>query len=111
MEERGGEDVRGEDGSGGGATAVEVEGGGREGGLVLRRLPAVKSLSDKVLKAEVLWVLKTVESSVSIPSFKENTYHQIGRNCPTLQCILAEEGGAQFILKSYSTAGQPGPVN
>ena len=65
VEERGGEGVRGEDGSGGGATAVEVEGGAGEGGLVLRRLPAVKSLSDKVLKAEVLWVLKTVESNFS----------------------------------------------
>ena len=32
---------------------------------VLRRLPTVKSLGDKVLKAEVVWVLKTVESNFS----------------------------------------------
>ena len=53
---------------GGGEVAVvsaEVRGGGGEAGQMLRRLPAVKSLSDRVLKAEVLWVLKTVESNFS----------------------------------------------
>ena len=59
---QGGDQVGGGQEGGGRVGGV---GGGREGEQILRRLPVVKSLGDKVLKAEVVWVLKTVESNFS----------------------------------------------
>ena len=66
VEERGGEDVRGEDGSGGGATAVEVEDGGREGGLVLR-IWLSSDRSEIVRQYSVDWPKREVRNSFLSP--------------------------------------------
>jgi len=67
---------------------------------VLRRLPVVKSLGDKVLRAEVMWVLKTVESNFSFNASEDivEVLQQMDPDSLVLKTMRIKKDKVSYVL-------------